>query len=125
MGVRQRKQAGITGIGLMIIFFLIGFFVLLGIRMVPLYLNNVKVANIISGLQNMPDLESKSIQEIKQAIDRRFEVDDVQHVDAKDVKFEREDRRIRVVAEYEARTQIFANVDIVVRFNESVELVTQ
>lgn len=125
MGDLYQKQTGITGIGLMVIFFLIGFFVLLGIRMVPLYLNNIKVANIISGLDSIPQLGTKSIPEIKQAVNRRFEVDDVQFINGKDIKFERADQRLRVVAEYEARTQIFANVDIVVSFNESVELVTQ
>lgn len=121
----QKNQKGITGIGLMIIFFLIGFFVLLGIRMVPLYLNNVKVANVISGLESIPGLATKSIPEIKQTIDRRFEVDDVQYIEAKNVKFERAERGISVVAEYEARTQIFANIDVVVSFKETVELTTQ
>ncbi|RRQ21192.1 DUF4845 domain-containing protein [Thiohalobacter thiocyanaticus] len=118
-----QRQQGMTLLGWIVVLGLIAFFVLLTLRLMPNYLENFKVAETLESLKNEPEITRKSTVEIRKLIDRRFMINDVTSIDAKDVKITNEKGRMTVRAQYEIRVPVLGNVDAVTKFDESVEMI--
>jgi len=117
------RQQGMTGIGWLIVLGLIAFFVLLILRLAPGYLEYYKVESALESLQNEPNITKKTPMEIRSLLGRRFDVNAVESISAKDVKIEQRTGRTTVTADYEVRVPMIGNVDAVSKFNKSVEMV--
>ncbi len=120
---RLDRQRGMTAIGWLIVLGLIAFFTLITLRLVPLYLEYSKVTSVLESLQNEPGITRKPKSEIYKLIERRFDVNDVRNVDPKVARIEMRNGKLTVTMDYERRTNIAGNVDVIVKFNKSVEVV--
>lgn len=118
-----KRQQGMTLLGWIIVLGLIAFFVLLTLRLLPNYLENFKVAETLESLKNEPDITRKAPSEVRKLISRRFIINDVTSIDARDVTITNDDGRITIRARYEIRVPVLGNVDAVTKFDESVELI--
>ena len=67
-----KRQNGMTAIGWLIVLALIGFFVLLTLRMLPSYLEYYKVVSTLDSLKKEGTMSSPA--EIRRLIDRRFNI---------------------------------------------------
>jgi predicted Kef-type K+ transport protein len=118
-----QKQRGMTAIGWIIVLGLIAFFTLVTLRLVPLYLEYSKVASVLESLQNEPGITRQTKADVQRLIGRRFEINDVRNLDPKIAEVESRSGRLTVTMDYERRTNMVGNIDLVVRFNKSVEVV--
>ena len=120
---RWHHQKGMTAIGWLLVLGLIAFFTLITLRLVPAYLEFAKVTSVLESLQNEPGITRKTRGEIIQMITKRFDVNDVYQVDAKQVKITKEKGVLTVSINYERREHLVANVDVVTTFDKQVEVV--
>jgi predicted Kef-type K+ transport protein len=118
-----QKQRGMTAIGWIIVLGLIAFFTLVTLRLVPLYLEYSKVASVLESLQNEPGITRQTKADVQRLIGRRFDINDVRNLDPKIAEVESRSGRLTVTMDYERRTNMVGNIDLVVRFNKSVEVV--
>lgn len=118
-----QKQRGMTAIGWIIVLGLIAFFTLVTLRLVPLYLEYSKVASVLESLQNEPGITRQTKADVQRLIGRRFEINDVRNLDPKIAEVESRSGRLTVTMDYERRTNMVGNIDLVVRFNKSIEVV--
>jgi hypothetical protein len=118
-----QKQRGMTAIGWIIVLGLIAFFTLVTLRLAPLYLEYSKVSSVLESLKNEPGITRQSKAEIQRLITRRFEINDVRDLDPKIAEIESRNGRLTVVMDYERRTNMVGNIDLVVKFNKSIEVV--
>ena len=118
-----KKQRGMTAIGWIIVLGLIGFFVLLALRLVPGYLEFMSVSGAMQSLQNEPGITQKSPPEIRTLLSKRFDVNDVHTVKAKDVKIEQKSGRLVISVNYEVRVPVMGNIDAVSKFQKEVEVI--
>jgi hypothetical protein len=107
-----------TAIGWLIVLALIGFFVLLTLRMLPSYLEYYKVVSTLDSLKKEGTMSSPA--EIRKLIDRRFNISYVEAIQPKDVIIKPVGPNYQVIADYESRKHIFANVDVVMSFYKEV-----
>ena len=126
MGIRSR-QRGMTAIGWLIVLGLIAFFALLVLRLAPIYLNHYKIVGSLESLKQEPYIGQKPLPEIQKLLLRRFDINSVDLAPlAKDsVSIQNKQGRLTVRVQYEHRTGIVGNVDAVVRFDDSIEIVAQ
>jgi len=113
-----KRQNGMTAIGWLIVLGLIGFFVLLTLRMVPSYLEYYKIVSSLDSLTTETGLDSP--RTIRKLLDRRFNISYVEVIQPKDVIIKAVGPNFQVIADYEARKHIFANVDVVMSFYKEV-----
>ncbi|MBZ0070225.1 MAG: DUF4845 domain-containing protein [Gammaproteobacteria bacterium] len=118
-----QSQRGMTAIGWIIVLGLIGFFVLLALRLTPGYLEYFSVASAIESLENEPEIGSKTTAEIRSMLDKRFSVNDVTSISGRDVKVESQGGRMRISVDYEKRVPVLGNIDAVATFKKEVEVV--
>jgi hypothetical protein len=115
-----KKQRGMTGIGWLIVLALIGFFVLLTLRMAPSYMEYYKIVSSLESLESEDAFSSA--QEIRNLLERRFDISYVDSITFRDVKIRSAGSHWLVTASYDSRKHIFGNVDVVMNFEKQVQV---
>lgn len=122
MQASLRKQRGLTLISIGFILGLIGFFVLLFLKIAPLYFNNSKVRNAVEGVKNTTDIVSKNRQEIMTSLRKRFDMNYVDHVNNEDITIVAQPGYVKLDVTYERVEPIFGNLSVLVEFHEGFEV---
>ncbi len=113
----KSRQAGMTTLGLIILVTFIGLFAFGGIRLTPIYLNYMKVAGVVSGVQDEFDGANATRAMIRKSISRRFDIESVGVISAKDVTVTKVDGGYEVAATYSHKAPFIANVSFLVDFD--------
>ena len=116
----MRRQAGMTTLGLIILVSFVGIFAFGGIRLTPVYLNYMKVAGVVSGVQKEFDGSNATRTAIRGSISRRFDIESVGLISAKDVKVTKVEGGHEVAATYSHKAPFIANVSFLVDFDKRV-----
>ncbi|BBL59384.1 DUF4845 domain-containing protein [Methylomonas koyamae] len=121
MRTLPRKQQGLTFLSIAFILALIGFFTLLILKIAPIYINHSRVVNAIKAVENTTDIVTKSKSEIKTSLEKRFDMNYVEHVKPEDVTIVAQPGYVRVEVDYERVERIFGNLSVLVEFHEGFE----
>jgi hypothetical protein len=119
-GQMKKRQAGITTLGLVILAAFVGLFAFGGIRLTPVYLNYMKVVGVVDGVREEFDGTGASRSQIRSSISRRFDIESVGIITAKDVKVLKVDGGHEVAATYSHKAPFIANISFVVDFDKRV-----
>jgi hypothetical protein len=107
-----------TTMGLIILVAFVGLFAFAGIRLTPVYLNYMKIVGVVDGVQQEFDGQNASTTAIRRSIQRRFDVESVGVIKAKDIKVTATDGGLQVSATYDDSTPFIANVSFTVHFDK-------
>jgi hypothetical protein len=116
----RRRQAGMTTLGLLILVSFAGLFVFAGIRLTPVYLNYLKVAGVVTGVHKEFDGHNASSAAVRASISRRFDIESVSEITARDVKVTKVDGGLEVAATYSHKAPFLGNVHFLVDFDKRV-----
>ena len=125
MNTSPANQQGLTFISLVFILGLIGFFVLLGLKIGPIYLNHSKVVSALADIKKNPDIEVQSESEIRNSLSKRFDINYVDDVTQDDITITHHGNYLKVVIEYEVARKIVGNLSVLVEFNDNIEVGNQ
>lgn len=119
----RKSQRGVTFIGWLVLLVPIGILVYAGIRLTPIYINYFRVVKALEQIAT----ESKGDNAISPAavhasLYKHFDVQYVDHPDAKDIDIHRDGDHWVAIADYEDVAPLFANVSILAQFHKQVEL---
>ena len=114
----HNRQKGMTFFGVALLLVIIGFMATVFIKLTPVYLENFKVKSALESLSEEAGINTMMKSDIKVLIKKRFGIDDVKNVEAKDVKIERIKGTLVISVSYEVRTPIIGNLDVVASFND-------
>ncbi len=115
-----RRQAGMTTLGLLILIVFVGLFAFAAIRLSPVYLNYMKVVGVVNSVVEEFDTTGANRADIMRSISRRFDIESVAEIRAKDVTVKPVGNGFEVVAAYSHKTPFIANVSFVVDFDKRV-----
>lgn len=119
----RKREQGLTFITLSLIVVLIGFFTLLILKIGPIYMNHSKVMNALAVVENTIDVETKSKREIRDILEKRFDINYVDGVDLQDVEITKaHDNHLRVQIAYEVVKPIMGNLSVLVEFDDEIEV---
>ncbi len=121
MSFSPKHQQGLTFLAIVCILGLIAFFVLLTLKIAPIYMNHSKVVNALVAVENMSDVELMSKYEIQSSLDKRFGMNYVDKVDKENITITKGAEYVKVEIEYERVEKIVGNLNILVMFYESFE----
>ena len=122
----QNRQKGITVWGILGIAVVAVFFLLIIVKLVPVYMTDMKVKSALNALAQHPDAGSMTNLQIVEALYKRFQIEDIDdYITLKDtLRFEREGKTRIVRITYEDVTPMIGNVSVLVEFDHSVEVGT-
>ena len=120
----RRKHSGMSFWGLSMVAFLVGFFTLLFLKLLPPYMENGKVRTALHNLASQSGTATKTKVEIMESLQRRFDVDDVSRVNIKEhfsMAKSSDDRIVTLRITYEVKVPLAYNISALLEFDESAE----
>ncbi|VAX09315.1 hypothetical protein MNBD_GAMMA25-2375 [hydrothermal vent metagenome] len=120
--IRRQKQTGMTAIGWLIVVALIIMFVLVILKLFPIYMDGFKVGSILDDIENEPDISTMTPVAISKTILKRLDINMVSGVTKDDIYIDKLKNAVNVEIEYEIRERLVGNIDVVVHFNKSVTI---
>jgi Tfp pilus assembly major pilin PilA len=116
----RNHQQGMTFIGLLCILAMAGVIVYAGIRLLPLYLNYMKIARTMESVATEVKGDNPDPQAIRNLIDRHFNIEDPSVVAVKDIEITRDDGGVQMHVAYDDSVPYVANVSLSVHFEKTV-----
>lgn len=116
--VAFRREAGMTTVGMITLVAFVGLFVFAALRLTPVYLNYLKVAGVVDGIHEEFDGRNPTRSSIRNSIARRFDVESVGQITARDVTVTAVDGGFEVRAQYDHVAPFIANVNFSVHFDK-------
>ena len=121
--MNKNKQKGMTGIGWIMVIGIIIFSAVVAMRVFPIYMEGFKVRSALASLKEQPGVTKKAKSEIVKLLFNRFQVDDITNVTREDILIEKSNGVLTVTIDYEIRTHVMGNMDVVGKFNQEVEVI--
>ena len=114
-----RRQGGMTLIGFVIVLAVIGLFLYVGMKLVPMYTEFYSVKQALKGLANEPGIAKQNPGRIKELFFRRLYMSYSENVKQQNVVLKRNESGTGwdMSVDYELRKPLIANLDVVGKFS--------
>ncbi len=119
-----KKQQGMTGLGWLFVLFLLGFFILLTFKLAPIYLEHYTIKSVLHSLEEEPYITTKSAHDVRRMIMTRLTTNGVRDLKQESVDVQKASGRMKITIAYNVQKNMIGNVDLVVKFDDSLELVS-
>lgn len=116
----RHQQRGISFIGFILVLSVIGFFLFLGMRIAPTYLEYLSIRNAVN--QVAAETPSADLATIRRAMDRQMTIDYVRNYRPEFVRVQRDGKQLNLVLHYEVRKPLIYNLDFVAKFHHSAPI---
>ena len=119
-------QRGITLIGFVFVLAIAGFFALIAMRLIPVYIEYYGVVKSMEQVKSEPNSASKSIDDIRRSLSLKF---NLQYVDdgtiaPQNIRLTRQGATAILRIAWEKRVPFIYNVDFIASFEKTVALNT-
>ena len=116
------RQRGVTAIGWLILLIPFAIIAYACIRLAPIYLNYMAVARSLNELTNEYASGGATPDTIRSSLQKRFDVENVDYPEVKDISITRDGQGWTVEAAYYDQAPLFAHITLQVQFDKSVTL---
>jgi hypothetical protein len=117
------KQNGMTFWGLLVVAAIFIFFVVLFFKLLPPYIEYGKVKTSLENMARQPDVGNMEKTQIKAALERRFDIEDVGNVDLnKNLFVEKKPGSMAIRIAYERKVPLAYNVTALIEFDHTVQV---
>lgn len=119
---RRGRQRGMTVIGMLLVMIVVAFVALIGMKVVPMYVQYYSIKSTIESIRKEPQVAQMTPMEIQNAIQKRFDIGYVDNISARDLKIrnERSGRVLDLI--YQDERSLFYGLYVVLKVNESIPL---
>lgn len=119
---RRGRQRGMTVIGMLLVMIVVAFVALIGMKVVPMYVQYYSIKSTIESIRKEPQVAQMTPMEIHNAIQKRFDIGYVDNISARDLKIrnERSGRVLDLI--YQDERSLFYGLSVVLKVNESIPL---
>ena len=117
-----QQQRGLTMISWVLVLAILAFCGMFGFAVVPMYAENMYVVNALKSLAEPGViLTEMSDAEINKRLQNFYMVNNVRSEGAQNIVIDRKSRTLLITVDYENRTNLFWNIDIVTRFQNHLD----
>jgi hypothetical protein len=117
-----KKQRGMTGLGWLLVIFLICFFSFVGITLFPVYMENYSIKSVVEAVKQEPNVAKKSTSQIRTMIRKRLIINSIRDLKKEHIIIKKFAGNLTVKIEYEVRKPLFGNLDVVMAFKDEFEM---
>ena len=111
------KQRGAGLSGLFLWSFVLFFVAVLGMKLVPVYIENAAIKKTLIAIANDPVLQNGTKAEIRTSFNKRAQIDNISVVNEGDIEFSKENGQVVLSIIYSVKTPLFANISLYLDFN--------
>jgi len=120
----RNRQTGMTAIGFILVVVVLGLIGFGVIQLVPVYLENMKILQVMNQTKTNLDGQNSSVVDIRKALAKRANIEALYDVDPKkDFVIKRSPEGFSVTIDYDRKKAYFYNVSLLAEFEHSVEII--
>lgn len=119
------KQSGMSMLSWLVVLGIAVFFILIGIKMVPVYLENYSIKQVLANMEQDRSVRKMTPAEMKKSFMKRLRINSVYQFDRSWIHLKKEKEGMRFMVDYEIRKPVAGNVAIVMTFSDSALFQTQ
>lgn len=117
-----KLQRGVSMPVLVLILVLIGFFLMVAFKVVPVYVENRYIVAALNTLgEDAQEIQSMTTREIRTKLQRIYSVNNIRSEGSKQIDIDKESDRVLVRVDYETRVPLFLNIDLVMSFENELD----
>ena len=114
----RHRQSGMSILGMLIIGIMVGFFVMVGLRMAPSYFEYLTIKDAVTKTATEYEADKKTLTQLRTRVTNLFITNQVYGYNPDDVKIYRKDGKTYIDANYEARIHVVGRIDAVMNFDD-------
>jgi Domain of unknown function (DUF4845) len=115
----MKSQRGVTFVGMVFIAGLIVFAAIIGLKLIPAYIEYATVVNHLREIARSPDARGASPKEIQTMFKKRAQIDAIDVVKGDDIEVEKEGEQVVLRANYSTKIKLFGNLNACIDFAPS------
>ena len=115
----RSRQRGATLIGILVIASILGFALYAAIRLTPVFFEYMAVVRALEQTAK-EHAGTTNVQDLRISLDRRWNVEDIHSIDAKQIEIKKGTKGFTMRAWYRAEVPFVANVSLVTDFDKTV-----
>lgn len=116
------KPRGMTLMSFVIVLVVVGFFALIIMKLFPMYSEYFNLKGVMEEYAAQPNSAAIPTTQMHNELNRRFGIAYIDSVEKDDIKVIREGGVSKLNIAYEVRVPLFANLDVVGKFDNTVPL---
>jgi len=101
---------------------MIGFYVFLGIKLGPEYMNFMSVRSAVQGVADEAGIEKIGRQEMRTRIAKRLNVSSIYFIQKEDITVKEMEDGLHVIADYHREIPLFSNVYVLLKFKHDASV---
>jgi hypothetical protein len=121
-GVAPRTERGLTFLSLLVLLAGIVLIGLAGFRLIPIYLNQMKVVAAMESVRDEYRGQETTPAELRSSLYKRFDIEMVGVLKARDVSIKRNSGEYTMRAQYQNEVRYLGNVWLLVKFDHVVDV---
>jgi Domain of unknown function (DUF4845) len=114
-----KRQGGMSFISLIVIFSVVGLIFLLGLKIIPAYLDYFTVKKIIANMKTSDEVKTGTVADIRKSFDKRVSADYSEVVKSEDLEITKDGNDTVVTAAWTHRIPIIARHTLLIEFSTS------
>jgi Domain of unknown function (DUF4845) len=118
----RQPQLGMTFVGILCILALVGVVVYAGIRLIPVYLNYMKIARTLEVTASEFKGENPDVGGLRRSLEHHWIIEDPSSVEVKDIEITKSDSGVMMHVAYDDAVPYIANVSLSVHFDKTVKV---
>jgi len=119
----KKAQSGMTFIGIVLMLAFLGLFALAGLKILPLYYENLGVQKSLESLEESFKSDSNmAVGKVRLLLQRSFDVNEVHSINAKEISIKKGKGGYVIDASYVPRANYLGNLDFAANFEHKLEL---
>ena len=118
----RHRQRGLGLWGWIFILAVIGFVALITLKLIPIYLAELSIQRVVKSTAEDPGNGALPLPELRKNMRTRWDVEGISTLAIEDVKLVKTPAGRALSYDYEARTELFYNISLVVHFQNTFRL---
>jgi hypothetical protein len=114
-----KRQHGMSFISLIVIFSVVGLIFLLGLKIIPAYLDYFTVKKIIANMKTSDEVKTGTVADIRKSFDKRVAADYSEVVKSEDLEITKDGNDTVVTAAWTHRIPIIPRHTLIIDFSTS------
>ena len=120
----KNRQRGLSFLGLIALVGMLGFAAVIGLKLIPVYLDSWKIDTIMTAVISEPGVNDQSRQEVIESMLKRLDIDAVDGVNYSNYKGQltvtKRKNNITINVNYDVITPLIGNLSLLAVFEKSV-----
>ena len=115
----MKSQRGLSFSGFLLGAFLLVLASVVGLKLVPVYMQNSEINKIFAAISSDPDMQKASVREIRASFEKRASIDNVTAIKAEDIEIQMDSGHPVLSASYAVKVPLVANISLYIEFNSA------